>query len=185
MSAPDVKDRRTDLDIGLVEPILRIGVAPFHHERETVNRLLVDHFGLRLPNPGYFETAGEIAVVWTDSRSWWIEKAIDGQGGDAAFLDEVRRLLRGAASIVDRSHGLTALRVGGPRARDLLAKGCALDLHPRGFGIGRCAATEIAHAWTHLRQLAADDFLLLTPRSYAEDLLAWTERAARSLRLVS
>ena len=41
----------------------------------------------------------------------------------------------------------------GRHARDVLAKGCALDLHPRAFAPGRCAQTLLARAQVILEQL--------------------------------
>jgi sarcosine oxidase subunit gamma len=48
------------------------------------------------------------------------------------------------AAIVDQSHGRTLLRVTGPRVRDALAKGLAIDLHPREFKTGYAAVTAVA-----------------------------------------
>ena len=48
------------------------------------------------------------------------------------------------ASINDISGGQTIIRLRGARARDLLNKGCPLDLHPRVFGVGQCAQSHIA-----------------------------------------
>jgi sarcosine oxidase, subunit gamma len=47
-------------------------------------------------------------------------------------------------SIVDVSASRATLLLAGPRARDVLQKGCTLDLHPRSFPVGRCAQTTFA-----------------------------------------
>jgi sarcosine oxidase subunit gamma len=67
--------------------------------------------------------------------------------------------------------------VGGPRARDLLAHGCALDLHPRVFGPGRCAQTMLARAQVVLLP-RPDDFLVLVRSSFAAYLSEWLLDAA-------
>lgn len=51
--------------------------------------------------------------------------------------------LRGLASIFDQSGGRTVLRLSGPRARDVLAKGLPIDLHSRAFGPGSAATRTI------------------------------------------
>jgi heterotetrameric sarcosine oxidase gamma subunit len=46
--------------------------------------------------------------------------------------------------VVDVSHGLHALRVSGPSIREVLARGCGLDLHPRAFPPSSCTRTRLA-----------------------------------------
>jgi sarcosine oxidase subunit gamma len=38
------------------------------------------------------------------------------------------------------------IELRGPLARDVLAMGCPIDLHPRGFGPGRCTQSLLARA---------------------------------------
>ena len=44
-------------------------------------------------------------------------------------------------SVVDVSANRTTLELSGPPAREVLEKGCPLDLHPRAFGPGRAVST--------------------------------------------
>ncbi|MCF8481694.1 MAG: hypothetical protein K9H25_14785 [Rhodospirillum sp.] len=48
------------------------------------------------------------------------------------------------AMVIDTSETRRALDVWGPDAVQLLERGCALDLHPRAFPIGRCAQGLLA-----------------------------------------
>lgn len=75
---------------------------------------------------------------------------------------------------VDVSHGRTVLRISGPRTRDLLGKGCGIDLHPSVFLPGRCAQTAIAriNVLMHLRDQAGT-FDLYVSRSYAVSFWRW------------
>jgi sarcosine oxidase subunit gamma len=57
------------------------------------------------------------------------------------------------ASISDQSGGRTVLRVSGPRARDVLAKGLPIDLHPRVFAPGSAATSAIALMGVQLWQI--------------------------------
>ena len=50
------------------------------------------------------------------------------------------------AAITDVTDGRVAFRLAGPSAREVLAKGCPLDLHPRAFAPGRCAQSLLAKA---------------------------------------
>ena len=53
--------------------------------------------------------------------------------------------LAGLASISDQSGGRTLLRLSGPHARDVLAKGLPIDLDPRAFPLGSAATSAISH----------------------------------------
>jgi sarcosine oxidase, subunit gamma len=78
---------------------------------------------------------------------------------------------------VDVSAQRTTLLVGGPRARDLLAHGCALDLHPSVFGPGSCAQTMLARAQVVLLS-QQEGFLVLVRSSFAAYLAEWLLDAA-------
>ena len=74
----------------------------------------------------------------------------------------------------DLSDGRTVIRVGGPRARDALAKGVPIDLHPRVFRPGDAAVTTVAHIDAHVWQVdAAPTYEIAVSRSYAAAFLEW------------
>ena len=101
------------------------------------------------------------------------------RGRHAWLVGKLAAATGGAASLVDQSMGRVVLRVAGSRARDVLAKGCRLDLHPRAFGPGGVAVTPIAHVTVTLVQVdATPTFDLLVPASYAETFLDWLLEAA-------
>jgi sarcosine oxidase subunit gamma len=90
------------------------------------------------------------------------------------------------------SHAAVHRRIGSahrhrgrrPRARDLLAKGTSIDLHPRLFGPGRCVQTGFAGANIVLRQIdEVPSFEILVPNSFAEHLWSWLEGGAREYRV--
>ncbi len=53
----------------------------------------------------------------------------------------------------NQSDARAALRLSGPHVRDMLAKGCMIDLHPSVFPPGAAAMTSIAHIGVHLWRL--------------------------------
>ena len=101
-------------------------------------------------------------------------------GAEAALEAELAEALAGLGSVVDLSANRTAVQVVGPRARDVLAKGCALDLHPRAFGMGRCAQTLLGRAQVVLEQLADEPLTygLLVRSSFAAYVATWLLAAA-------
>ena len=86
--------------------------------------------------------------------------------------------------MVDVSAQRTTVALRGEHARDLLAGGCALDLHPRVFGRGAAAQTLLGQAGVLL--MALDDtgthYRLVVRSSFAGYLTAWLLDAATEYR---
>ena len=69
---------------------------------------------------------------------------------DRAIAATLAAALGPHGAVSDQSDGLALVRVAGPAARSVLAKGCPVDLHPRAFAEGAAAATMIGHINTTL-----------------------------------
>ena len=82
-----------------------------------------------------------------------------------------------AHAAVDVSANRVCLELSGPGAADVLARGCALDLHPSVFPPGRCAQTLVARAQVILLRTGDDTFRLLVRPSFAPYLRAWLRDA--------
>ncbi|MFG3019552.1 sarcosine oxidase subunit gamma [Streptomyces sp. NPDC048254] len=135
--------------------------------------------GLQLPlEPDTVVHAGEVTAVWLGPDEWLVV----GRPGTERDLESRIRTAAGDEPLAatDVSAQRTTLLVGGPRARDLLAHGCALDLHPRAFGPGRCAQTTLAR--TQVVLVARDEtragFWVLVRSSFAGYLVDWVLDAA-------
>ena len=81
---------------------------------------------------------------------------------------------------VDVSAQRTTVRLRGAHARDVLAKGCSLDLHPTVFGPGAAAQTMLGLAAVVLIPLSDNgtDYRILVRSSFAGYLAAWLLDAA-------
>jgi len=91
-----------------------------------------------------------------------------------------RHLKSSSLVAVDVSCGLKALRVEGGDARELLSKGCGLDLHPHSFPAGRVTRTRFAQLAVILDCIdPAPRFDLYVGRSYVAYLESWLTDAAR------
>ena len=87
-------------------------------------------------------------------------------------------------AITDVSGGQTAVVLRGGFVRELVAKGCPLDLHPRVFGIGQCAQSHLAKAPILIRQVDGQpSFEIIVRRSYADYFWLWLEDAAAEFGL--
>ena len=81
--------------------------------------------------------------------------------------------------LTDVSHGCAALRISGPHARNLLAKGCSIDLHPRVFKPGSAATTRIAQIGCLLWQVdETPTYDLAVNSSIARSLWTWLANSA-------
>ncbi len=109
-------------------------------------------------------------VLWLGPDAWLLA------GSDAQKINTTLPIAQGF--LTDVSHGRAALRIGGPRVLDLLAKGCGLDLHPRVFQPGHCAQTSLAHIGVLLHLRDDGKFDLYCARSYAQHLWHWLTEAA-------
>jgi sarcosine oxidase subunit gamma len=115
------------------------------------------------PAPGTVITWGERSVLWLGPSEWLV---VDGSPID----------LPGG---VDVSANRTTLELSGPHARDILEKGCTLDLHPRAFTAGRCAQTMVARTQVILWQTTdAPVYHLMVRGSFARYLADWLVDAA-------
>ena len=85
---------------------------------------------------------------------------------------------RAFTAALDVSHAWTRLVIEGDRTTDLLAKGSALDLHPRAFPPGRCAPAAMAHMRVILNRVRVQEFHLLIGRSYALSFWEWLRDAS-------
>ena len=119
---------------------------------------------------------GDTLVAWLGPDEWLVVSPPDVKDGLAAKLQEALTGLH--VSVNDISGGQTIIRLRGARARDVLSKGCPVDLHPRAFGAGQCAQSHIAKSNALIIQL--DDtptYDVIVRRSFADYLARWLKHA--------
>jgi len=123
------------------------------------------------------EAAAGRAALWLgpDER---LLLAPDGTGESIAGALEAA-LASHPHSLVDVSHRQVALRIAGPRASELLASGCPLDLDPDAFPVGMCTRTVLARAEVVLWRSSPEEYHLETGRSFSGYVLEWLREAGR------
>ncbi|HLU07156.1 MAG TPA: sarcosine oxidase subunit gamma family protein [Woeseiaceae bacterium] len=135
--------------------------------------------GIRLPvEPNTWAGDDERAAIWLGPDEWLVV-APDGEA--ATFEAAVRAALPGDPwlSLVDLSHNYTTFLLSGSRVRDLLAKGCPLDLHPKAFRAGCSAQTMLAKSSVLLRALEDGGVVEIWLRnSFADYTARWLLDAA-------
>jgi sarcosine oxidase subunit gamma len=123
------------VDIGLATVMARKGQAAAL--REAV------HSGYRvdLPISSRHVAGPSVGFIGTGPRQWL---AVSEQLRNGDLAADLARRLSGLASISDQSDGRAIVRISGPRARDVLAKGLPIDLHPSVFAPGSATTSVIS-----------------------------------------
>ncbi|MFF9040407.1 sarcosine oxidase subunit gamma [Streptomyces sp. NPDC014892] len=123
--------------------------------------------GAALPGRcGETTTSGPHTVLWLGPDEWLVVSHTDG----TAVLRQA--LGNAPGSVVDVSANRTTLELSGPAARQVLEKGCPLDLHPRSFTPGQAVYTTVGPIAVVLWQVDDSPTYRLLPRSSFADYLA-------------
>jgi sarcosine oxidase subunit gamma len=117
-----------------------------------------------------------ITLIGCAPGQWFV--IADGHRADG-FLTSLRHACEAVASVTDHSAGREIVRVSGARARDVLAKGCTIDLNPRSFKPGDAATTRIGLIDATLWQVDdAPTYAIAVDRSIAASFWAWLATSA-------
>jgi sarcosine oxidase subunit gamma len=130
---------------------LGLGLATVAARRGAPVRAAVkSSYGVDLPDDARVGQGPEVSFVGYGPSQWLAVS--ETLAGDALARD-LKQRLKGLASVSDQSGGRTVLRLSGPHARDVLAKGLPIDLHPRAFGPGSAATSTISLMGVQLWQV--------------------------------
>ncbi|RDU96378.1 sarcosine oxidase subunit gamma [Trinickia dinghuensis] len=126
--------------------------------------------GARLPTkPNTIVQGNGYDALWLGPDEWLVRSS-------EARTPELEGKLRTAlgalfASVVDVGSGYTVLEVSGERVRDVISRGCPLDLHPKVFGQGQCAQSHYFKAPVVLIPTGDNSFDLIVRRSFGDYFL--------------
>ena len=123
------------------------------------------------PSANKFTTAGERHVVWLGPDEFMI---ICEAGKD----EELARSIHASfgirhAAVTNITDALAAFHLKGAAVRQVLAKGCALDLHQNSFASGDAAQSLLSHAAVTIMAFANDEFIVICRTSFASYLHDW------------
>ena len=145
----------------------------------TFVRALGEATGLELPGANAFIARDGRAIAWLGPNEFLLLVERGGDAADAA--SKIRGRLGGQIrALTEVSAGHTTIQISGGDARSFLARGCALDLHPRALNAGQCLQTLVAG--TSVLLLLRDDsprFEIIVRRSFADHLWRWLKRSAQ------
>ena len=127
--------------------------------------------------PGVATVTDAYTALPLSPNQWML---ISATGADGSFAESVRATLGNHGYVSEQSQGRVVIRLGGPRAADVLRKGCRLDLHPSVVSPGFCAQTSMAQVGVQLHWV--DDsptYDLIVYSGFARSFWHWlTESAA-------
>lgn len=135
--------------------------------------------------PNTMATGNGYDLLWLGPDEWLVRSASAHSATQAAPLEgKLRNAFKGLfAAAVDIGSGYTVLEISGPRAREVLSRGCPLDLHPALFKAGQCAQSHYFKASLTLLPTGDDSFDLVIRRSFADYFVKIMLDAAEPLML--
>ena len=155
----------------LAQVDLRAGITPSGAQGPALAARVP--FALPL-EPNWWTAGGGREALWLGPDQWLV---VGAPGSATAIAAELGRALAGEHhSVVDVSASRTVVELAGDGRLDLLAQGCALDLHPRAWRPGRCAQTLLARVPVLLQEREAATRVFVRA-SFAAHLAGWLHDA--------
>lgn len=116
--------------------------------------------------PNRASAGGETLALWLGPERYLVLSPAGRTPAASALLGQA--LTPDRAGIVQLDHARTIVRLSGRNARDVLAKGCLIDIHPSALPAGACAQTALFHINALIHAAAADTFDLYVARSHGQ-----------------
>lgn len=124
-----------------------------------------------LPAPCTLTRARDADILWLGPDEFLL---LAPPGRQPYLLREIREAVGPEfATVTDVSAQHTTLDLSGPGVRDVLARGCAIDLDPRVSPPGTCVRTLLARAGVILLVEAPGRIRLLVRSSFASYVTDW------------
>jgi sarcosine oxidase, subunit gamma len=153
---------------------------------------VAEYLGVALPTtPSTYVDSETATAIWLGPDEWLItspvrtpEELETGLRSAISPEDTVAGGAKFGGSVVDVSAQRTTVALRGEHARDLLAGGCSVDLHPRMFGRGAAAQTLLGQADIVLMALndTGTHYQIVVRSSFAGYLISWLLDAATEYR---
>lgn len=134
-------------------------------------RGIEDVLGTALPRTcGVVTRNGAHSVLWLGPDEWLVVS----ESGTGSLAGELRAAATGSVSaVVDVSANRVLLELSGTTARDVLEKGCPIDLHPRVLADDTAVLTTLARVPVLLWKVDETLFRVLPRSSFAPYIGRW------------
>jgi sarcosine oxidase subunit gamma len=165
------------LTVQELRPVALASVLARGGDEAAARAAVQQSLGLTLPATGRVAMHRELALLGVGPGQWFA--ASTPAAGDEDFEARLDRIFKGSAALFDQSGGRIVLELAGPRVRDVLAKGFAIDLHPAAFGPGQVASTLVSHLNVQLWQVSDEPrYRVFVVRTYFGSFWRWLAAAA-------
>jgi len=160
---------------------LPTAILRLHRCDERAAAALGDAFGIEWPTrPNTVARCQALSVLWLAPTEWMILGMPPAEA--AAHASEA--LGPALHHVADVTDGWAIFNIDGAQSRDLIAKGCSLDLHPRAFAADACAQTLFAQCFAVLRRAEQENaFQLMVDQPLAGHIQAWLADATAEFAL--
>ena len=130
----------------------------------------------RLPEANRFESVGDRFLVWQGPDEYLL---LCPAGQEISTQNQLGVDLAGIHSAVTNvTDSLCVLQLRGPAVRQVIAKGCTIDMHPARFMPGHSAQTTLAKASVTILCVQTDSFVIVARSSFTPYVLDWLLDAA-------
>ena len=145
--------------------------------KPAASSLLIKYLGSPLPEaPNTVSKNGDRRILWLGPDEFLVLVKAGEDDTLSTIIGVALANQHHAATIV--TDGLSCIQLDGTAVRDLLAKGCALDLHPTKFTEGMCAQSLLATVGVTIFCDGATSVRLICRTSFLDYVIAWLKDAA-------
>lgn len=124
--------------------------------------------------------SGDDPVICRIAPDTWLVLSSLHEAAD--LLDAIRTACgRKPCAITELSDAYVTVALDGPRAAEVLARGCGLDLSITAFGLNACTRTRLTQLPVMVRRMTHERFECVVDRSAAQYLFDWMQDAAAGL----
>ena len=155
------------------EGIFSVAVIGREGEASSLKKFFAKEYDAELPQPGKCALGQEVELVWSAPVQWFVVSR------DRKMPAKLYASLKSVAAVSDQSDSRAILRLSGSYVREVLAKGCLIDLHPQMFGPGSAITTSIAGIGAQIWWANFDSAVnIAVARSMAESFWSWLVHSA-------
>lgn len=132
--------------------------------------------GLPLVDAPKASSGAGLEAIGTGPGKWFVFS----EGSDGATLRRrLEALATGLGAVTDQSDANLVLDISGPKVREALVKGVAVDIDPRAFQPGDAATTPVSHVGvTFWQRSDAPSYRFAVGNTFAPAFLRWLATSA-------
>lgn len=171
-----LRDGRAGVKLGELRGQALLQLAGFPSSMARIEAAVRDRLKAAPPTRiGISVRAADALILRTGPEQIWIAVPGETLPHEQSLRDGIAPAMGVVTSL---SHSRTRMIVEGARARDVLAKGIAIDLHPDMFATDRFALTGLDHTPVLLLRAAPDRYEVWAMRTFALTVWDWLTNSA-------